>query len=158
MYSREIAALVGKTPKAIQKIFRRYNFPVLHNLEPPLREERIGWKGGEKLAKGYLLRRVLDHPHKSRHGGYVAVHRLVMEEKLGRFLLPSEVVDHIDGNIRNNDLSNLRLFASNADHLRATLTGRCPEWTDNGKRRMLEASRSLVRRHGRFVARSSPDE
>jgi transposase len=42
-------------------------------------------------------------------GGYVLEHRLVMARHLGRSLLPSETVHHIDGNPANNDPSNLQL-------------------------------------------------
>jgi hypothetical protein len=41
-----------------------------------------------------------------------------MEESLGRFLHPGEIVHHEDGNKENNSLSNLLLFASQADHQR----------------------------------------
>lgn len=145
LYSYEIAERIGVSPKAIQKTFRRYNFPRLYNLEPPLREERIGWAGGMKLMKGYEYVRTPDHPNGTKYGSYVGVHRLVMEQKLGRFLLKTEVVDHIDGNIRNNHPDNLRVYASNTEHLRDTLKGRCPNWTDDGKRRLREA-RSQPRR------------
>jgi hypothetical protein len=97
-----------------------------------LREERLGWKGGVKLSKGYRLVRTVDHPNKSKHGGYVAEHRLVMEKTLGRILLKTEVVDHIDGNILNNSPENLRIFSSNGEHLRETLKGKCPKWSENG--------------------------
>lgn len=142
--SSEIAERMGKTPKAVQKIFRRYNFPRLHNIAPPLQDERVGWKGGVKIAKGYEYKRTPGHPLASKHGQYVAVHRLAMEQKLGRYLLATEVVDHIDGNIRNNHPDNLRVFASNAEHLRKTLAGRCPKWSEDGKRRISEAAK---RRH-----------
>ena len=143
-YSAEIAERIGKTPKAVQKIFRRYNFPRLQNFEPPRREERIGWKGGIKIVNGYEHQRTPGHPRGSKHGSYVAVHRIVMEQKIGRYLLATEVVDHIDGNPRNNHPDNLRVFASNGEHLRVTLAGRCPKWSDDGKRRISEA---VKRRH-----------
>lgn len=146
LFSHEIADRLGKTPKAIQKIFRRYNFPRLHNIEPPKRAERHDWKGGTKVVKGYHYHRRPDHPRASRHGGYVAVHRLVMEQQLGRYLTPQEVVDHIDGDPSNNDPSNLRLFANNAEHLRTTLAGRCPQWSEDGKRRISEAAKARHRR------------
>ena len=81
-YSKEIAARLGKTPKSIQKIYRRYNFPNLHNILPPQLEERHDYKHGTKLMKGYEYKRTPDHPNGTKHGSYVAVHRLVMEEKL----------------------------------------------------------------------------
>lgn len=145
LFSHEIAERVGKTPKAVQKMFRRYNFPVLQNYAPPRQEQRIGWKGGEKMSKGYLYRRMPDHPNGTKYGSYVAVHRLVAEEMLGRYLLSGEVVDHIDGNTLNNAPSNLRVFGSNAEHLKSTLSGKCPEWTEEGKAR-LQRARSQPRR------------
>jgi len=138
-YSHEIAAKVGRTPKAIQKFFRRYDFPSLHNIEPPRLSERIGWSGGIKMMKGYAYERTPSHPNGTKHGNYVAVHRLVMEKTLGRLLLKTEVVDHIDGDITNNHPDNLRVFQSNAEHLRATLTGKCPDWSDAGKEALAVA-------------------
>lgn len=43
-------------------------------------------------------------------------HRIVAEQLLGRPLLPGETVHHIDGNKRNNDPRNIRIFASQSDH------------------------------------------
>lgn len=50
--------------------------------------------------------------------GYVYEHRLVAEGVLGRLLETREVVHHIDGDKANNDPSNLRVFPSQADHVR----------------------------------------
>jgi hypothetical protein len=43
-------------------------------------------------------------------------HRVVAEQKLGRKLLPGEVVHHIDGDKRNNNPENLMVFASQEEH------------------------------------------
>ena len=145
--SAEIAQVADKTPKAIQKFFRRYNFPNLHNIEVRRMQEQPMWNGGEKMMKGYTYRRVPNHPNGTKHGNYVAVHRLVIEQKLGRYLLPTEVVDHIDGDIQNNHPDNLRVFASNAEHLRETLKGRCPKWSDDGKRRIFDAQKARWQRY-----------
>jgi hypothetical protein len=40
---------------------------------------------------------------------YAFMHRVVLSRKLGRELLPSELVDHIDGDISNNRRDNLRV-------------------------------------------------
>lgn len=86
-------------------------------------EQCINWKGGRKVRKdGYTL--VVapdDHPYPSdtshKSIRYILEHRLVMEQHLGRYLEPTEVVHHIDGNPRNNDISNLRLYSSHSEHI-----------------------------------------
>lgn len=50
--------------------------------------------------------------------GAVYTHMLVAERKLGRSLLPEEVVHHRDLNKLNNDPDNLMIFATNGDHMR----------------------------------------
>ena len=83
------------------------------------------WKGGRRVdSNGYILIKEWNHPHTSK-SGYLLEHRLVMEEKLGRYLKPYEFVHHIDGNKQNNALYNLCLTnskehgASYADGFRA---------------------------------------
>lgn len=43
-------------------------------------------------------------------------HRKVIQEHLGRELLPTEIVHHIDGNKLNNDISNL-VITTRAEHI-----------------------------------------
>lgn len=82
-----------------------------------LRTKMIGpggphWKGGRNSSHGYLYVWVApDDPlfgmaHKS---GYAPEHRIVMARRLGRPLLPTETVHHIDGDMTNNSPSNLQL-------------------------------------------------
>jgi|SRR6188768_779380 len=144
-FAKEIGLVVGMSEKAVHKMYRRYNFPILYNFCPPRREERIGWTGGIKIVKGYAYSRTPGHPNASKYGNYVAVHRLVMEEKLDRYLLTTEVVDHIDGDPSNNHPDNLRVFASNAEHLAATLKDKIPEWSEDGKK-SLDRARRIPRR------------
>ena len=121
-------------------------------------ETHPAWKDGTTLDRtGYILRRVaLDGPYgylvravakRGRAGtdstGYAPVHRIVMQDKIGRRILPGEVVDHIDGDKKNNDPDNLRLFASNAEHLRVTLKGKVPKWTPEGLARMTGRPRKI---------------
>src|SRR5262245_32010353 len=82
------------------------------------------WKGGRKIRKdGYVL--VVapdDHPYPSdvHPNGlkYVLEHRLVMERHLGRYLLPEEVVHHLDENPSNNAIENLELLPNQSAHAR----------------------------------------
>lgn len=75
------------------------------------------WRGGRSIASnGYVLVRVgIDH-HLADSRGYAYEHRLVAESKLGRRLLPGEVVHHQDGDKTNNDPSNLEVVDSIAHH------------------------------------------
>ena len=80
-------------------------------------DKASNWRGGiRKHGQGYLRIYKPEHPH-ADVDGYVFEHRLVMEKKLGRYLQPDEVVHHIDENPANNDLSNLKLFSNNEEHL-----------------------------------------
>lgn len=63
----------------------------------------------------YEYRIVPGHPRANSENA-VYLHVLVAEEKLGRHLLPSEVVHHIDGNKTNNAPTNLMVFYTKADH------------------------------------------
>ncbi len=49
-------------------------------------------------------------------GRYVGEHRLVMEQHLGRRLLPQETVHHINGVRTDNRLENLELWSSAQPH------------------------------------------
>lgn len=111
-------------------------------------ERNPAWKGGRCLdGDGYVLIHQPSHPSATK-AGYVREHRLVMEEVLGRRLLPKEVVHHRDRDKQNNDPSNLEVFERNADHLRAELAGQIPNWTEDGKRRIREGTRqAAARRH-----------
>lgn len=44
-------------------------------------------------------------------------HRVIAETKIGRALTPKEVVHHVDGDIHNNDPSNLKIM-SQGEHMR----------------------------------------
>ena len=51
-----------------------------------------------------------------RKDGYVAVHRKVMQDAIGRPLEDSEIIHHIDNDKMNNDISNLCLCADVREH------------------------------------------
>lgn len=82
------------------------------------------WKGGRQIISGYVYVYAPDHPNAKRHR--IQEHRLVMEQELGRYLEPDEVVHHIDSNRQNNDPDNL-VVMSYRDHLDLhRKTGRAP--------------------------------
>ena len=67
--------------------------------------------------KGYVIGRGLGTRAKMR------MHRYVMEHHLGRKLLPTEDVHHIDGDKTNNDISNLEVV-THGEHTLITNSGR----------------------------------
>lgn len=110
-------------------------------------EKNQFWTGGRVHDKyGYVLVYAPNHPYR-RKNNKVAEHRLVVEKELGRFLKPREVVDHINGVKDDNRPENLRVFPSNAEHLRATLKGRVPKWSEEGRARMTAGHEAWRLRH-----------
>lgn len=89
-------------------------------------ESNPAWKGGVTLRKRKgrypsnvrYVRCPGEYIGMARKDGYVMEHRLIMAQHLGRSLLRSEVVHHINHIVTDNRLENLMLFASNAEHKR----------------------------------------
>jgi len=101
------------------------------------------WKGGRVIEKktGAVLIYSPGHPCQRKNTKYIYEHRLVMEQHLGRYLRPDEVVHHKNKNTSDNRIENLELFASNSEHLRKELNGKVPNWTEDGKHRISEGVR-----------------
>lgn len=132
--AREIAEILGIREKNVQKIWKRYDLP--RPIQgPPSGECNPAWAGGRVIElDGYVT-----IPGTDRAIGRSLEHRVAMEKILGRKLRRQEVVDHIDGCPLHNDPKNLRVFPSNAEHLRATLTGKVPRWSRKGLKNMRAA-------------------
>ena len=67
------------------------------------------------IRSGYFYIKSWGHPACGKQG-YVAIHRLVMEKHLGRYLSKREVIHHINHDITDNRIENLELFASHGLH------------------------------------------
>lgn len=136
--SKEIALIVGSTAKYVQTILLEFDLPRLPQ-SGPSGKRNGSFAGGRRIdLDGYVfVSAPKDHPNASLLPGKnipkILEHRLVMEQKIGRFLTQDEVVDHIDGLHIHNHPDNLRLFASNKDHLQETISGQIPSWSDLGK-------------------------
>lgn len=68
-----------------------------------------------RKINGYIHIYVPDHPA-AFDGGYVAEHRLVMEEYLSQIIPQGYCIHHIDENIENNIRDNLLLIKGMSDH------------------------------------------
>ena len=135
--SKEIATLCGDNHKYVQRVMLKFDLP--RRMKGSATGQLNGsFSGGRRIDRdGYVLVSApIDHPYarmtKGRRTGVIYEHRLVMEKKIGRYLLPGEVVDHIDGLRLHNHEDNLRLFGCNADHLKMTITGLTPNWSQSG--------------------------
>ena len=81
-------------------------------------EHNPRWKGGKSIHwSGYILVKVPNHPQ-ATYNGYVREHRLVMEKHLGRYLLPTEDIHHLNGIKTDNRIENLELTTDRSEHLR----------------------------------------
>lgn len=137
---REAAQRLGVSLSCVERSCKRLGLAT-QRTGPRSGAGHTGWKGGVRIVKGYRYLHRPGHPMATVQG-YVAEHRLVMAEAVGRMLDPQEVVHHVDGDPLNNERANLELFATNADHLRHELMGQTPAWTPEGRARTQEGWRA----------------
>lgn len=109
MSQSRIGIAVGMGQTKIGKILKKNG---IMPVERRGRQNNGCYKGGRWEHDGYI-KILLDYDDPlmpmSDAACTVLEHRLVMARYLGRMLLPSETVHHIDGNGKNNDISNLQL-------------------------------------------------
>ncbi len=105
----EISVKLGRTQTHVSRAMRQHGIAT-HYWSG---DEHPMWKGGRCVdSNGYV--RVLverDDPMISMalNSGHILEHRLNLARKLGRPLLSTETVHHIDGDHTNNDPDNLQL-------------------------------------------------
>lgn len=88
-----------------------------NNKESQAGSENGNWRGGRSRHQGYI--RIWRPDHLRADGlGYVKEHILVAEVKLGRELLPGEIVHHINHKRDDNRPENIMVFGSHSEHAR----------------------------------------
>lgn len=104
-----IAEKLNYTKTGIRDMFRRFNIPSRTLSEAQQvggQAGRCRYRGGFTSLNGYTLIKDKSH-HRANGRGYVMEHILVLEEKLGRPLLPNEVGHHLNGIKHDNRPENL---------------------------------------------------
>ncbi len=139
--SVEIAKLVGLSSRYVRRIMQTNNLPRLRTGARRGANNHQFVAGRRIELNGYALITPPEghptaKPRSGRIAGYMLEHRYVMEQKLGRLMLATERTDHVDGLTLHNHPDNLRLFANNAEHLKATLTSKVPCWSEAGYQNM----------------------
>lgn len=133
-----IAKQLNSSPTTIWRIVKRVNisrtladanrlaFSRGKNSYPlSLRGEKSArWKGGGTTHCGYILIYKPEH-RLANKGGYVLEHRLIMELQLGRYLLSTEHVHHINGIKHDNRPENLELLSPNDHRVRSVICSQC---------------------------------
>ena len=126
---RDIAKRINMSYSGVRYRMKKYKIPLRTDREgmntPNSKRKRSinatgennsQWNGGRRITShGYVEIYNPDHPNASVRGT-VYEHRLVMEKKIGRYLLPEEDIHHIDEDKQNNHPDNLHLFKSKSEH------------------------------------------
>jgi hypothetical protein len=135
--SREIASQLEWSEETVRRAQIRLGIDRLPGKARPWKNSF--WRGGATVDdEGYILQKVAGHPN-ATVGGYVRVHRLMMEAHIGRLLEDEEVVDHKNRDTSDNRIENLHLYPTNGDHLRETCTGR-PNLPAEERERLRQAA------------------
>lgn len=85
-------------------------------------KEHPTYKNGRTMSEGYWYILMSDHPYRDANDR-VAEHRLVVEAREGRYLLPIEEVHHINRIKTDNRSENLMLFANSSEHSKYEMLG-----------------------------------
>lgn len=147
--SSEIAELSGFSRRYVSRLLMKYDLPRLPE-GARAGEKNHQFASGRRIdLDGYVLVTApADHPYArqrtNRATKLMYEHRLVLERHLGRYLLPSEVVDHADGLTLHNSPANLRLFESNAEHLAETISGRRKLMSPQGHQKLRAPRRQIA--------------
>lgn len=105
---QRISIAIGRSQRFVSKLLRSHGFKP----KKPTGPNHPNWSGGRSKAGPYW--RVHLDPtdpfyEMATQGGTVLEHRIVMARTLGRALLPTETVHHINGDCGDNRAGNLQL-------------------------------------------------
>lgn len=114
-----IAEEVGCSDSTVSGALARYK---IHRKNPRPKTNAEALIDGRRIktsisstGKRYIRLWMPEHPNNRR--GYVAEHRLICEQQLGRYLTEREVVHHLNDNSEDNRPENLMVFPDNGSHI-----------------------------------------
>ena len=108
--STQIGEIVSCPAKYVQRVMLKYDLPRLKS-GPPRGERNPFWKGGRVIDRdGYVSVPAPQNHPRAKNSGRILEHRLMMEQKIGRFLEPEEVVHHKNTCHLDNRIENLQLM------------------------------------------------
>jgi hypothetical protein len=115
----------------------------------PSGENHPSWRGGTWKHEGYTLIKLPKNSYfypMTAKNGSIPEHRLVMAKHLGRYLLKSEQVHHIDGDKSNNRIENLELISPANHSLYKQMCKNCPLRREIRmlKKELLDARQRLI--------------
>lgn len=100
---------IATVTRRVRRHFAGHPMPFMHgHFKAKRGADSPRWKGGRVVNRKYVLAYAPDHPQ-ANSKGYVAEHRIVMEQTLGRELHPDETVHHLNGDGHDNRPENLEL-------------------------------------------------
>jgi len=107
---QQIATLFEAGQTVVSRVLRKHG---IKSRAGKNGSESAAWRGGiTQNAQGYIMQhveRTSPFWQMASRSGYVMQHRLVMAQSLGRPLLDSESVHHINGDRTDNRIENLQL-------------------------------------------------
>lgn len=112
---KQAARLLQMSHGSLHSLLRRYgitswrSLTVANRYATPRGAKHYHWNGGRRHCMGYVQVQALGHPYRTKKG-YIMEHRLVMEQSLGRYLSPLEIVHHKNGITTDNRLENLEVL------------------------------------------------
>lgn len=112
--ARENAKKMISLPKTQKQLNYYKSLKFINKLK--IGENALNWKGEFSVSRGYVLKYCPNHPYAVNN--YILYHRLLIEERIGRYLLRKEEVHHENGIRNDNQINNLIAFSSKSAHQR----------------------------------------